>query len=277
MIFMEYSIKILRGVIMFGKKNQMGAYEPEQDPKQRKKGKKLFIILGIIGVLFVAGALGSKSDNKTSSNSVDSTKTETKTITNTTSGEKTTTSAITTTQTTTPTTAAVTTTAKTTAAATVAKVQKIKSGNYKIGADLPAGEYKIIADSGFSYMEVSKDSSGTLDSIIANDNVTTFTYITVEEGQYLTIKYGHALKMEDVTPYEPKEGLYKDGMYKVGFDVPAGEYNVIGDGNFAYVEVSSDSYHGLESIITNDILDGNKHITVEDGQYLTLKGASFKR
>ena len=58
-------------------------------------------------------------------------------------------------------------------------------------------------------------------------------------------------------------------MYKVGVDIPAGEYNVIAEeGESAYLEVSSDSTGN--SIITNNIFENNMYITVTDGQYLTL-------
>lgn len=61
-----------------------------------------------------------------------------------------------------------------------------------------------------------------------------------------------------------------EGMYKVGVDIPAGEYNVMAEeGESAYLEVSADSTG--DSLITNDVFENNLYITVTDGQYLTLK------
>lgn len=62
--------------------------------------------------------------------------------------------------------------------------QYIKAGMHKVGTDIPAGEYLIIP-SGMAYFQVSSDSTGTLDSIISNDNHTGTRYVTVEDGQYL--------------------------------------------------------------------------------------------
>lgn len=63
---------------------------------------------------------------------------------------------------------------------------KIKAGTYKIGTDLPAGEYLFFAK-GMGYIEVSSNSRGTFDSIITNDNLMEDSYITVEDGQYLKL------------------------------------------------------------------------------------------
>lgn len=149
------------------------------------------------------------------------------------------------------------------------EAKRIKSGTYKIGSDLPAGEYKIFSN-GFTYLEVAKDSSGTLDSIITNDNISTFKYVTVEDGQYLQFNDGYAMAVEDIEPYLSSDGSYGEGQYKVGFDIPAGEYNVVADGDFAYIEVAANSTGDIFSIITNDNFDTNKYVSISEGQYFTI-------
>jgi hypothetical protein len=64
---------------------------------------------------------------------------------------------------------------------------KLNSGMYKIGRDLPAGEYKVVSEGDYSYYEVAKDSSNTLEGIITNDNFTGEKYITVSDGQYIKL------------------------------------------------------------------------------------------
>ena len=62
-------------------------------------------------------------------------------------------------------------------------------GMYKIGADLPAGEYVLLPASEFSaYYEVNSSSTGEVEDIIDNDNFDGRRYLTVEDGQYLTIQ-----------------------------------------------------------------------------------------
>lgn len=56
---------------------------------------------------------------------------------------------------------------------------------YKVGIDFPAGEYKVTSNGGDSYIEVSRDSSHNMSSIISNDLFTGDRYIQVSDGQYL--------------------------------------------------------------------------------------------
>lgn len=71
------------------------------------------------------------------------------------------------------------------------------------------------------------------------------------------------------TQQQPRT-YWGEGMYKVGVDIPAGEYNVIAEeGESAYLDLSSDSTGN--SRILNNVFENNMYITVEDGQYLTLK------
>ncbi len=144
----------------------------------------------------------------------------------------------------------------------------IKAGMYKAGTDIQAGEYVIYAES-MAYYQVSNDSTGSLDSIVSNDNFSGNRYITVTDGQYIEITNAKMLTVDDAKPIEPADGKYADGMYKVGRDIKAGEYKVVPTGT-AYVEVANDSTGTLDGIVTNDNIEAEKYITVADGQYLKL-------
>ncbi|WP_052045139.1 hypothetical protein [Caloranaerobacter azorensis] len=157
------------------------------------------------------------------------------------------------------------------------QITKYKAGTYKIGTDMPAGEYKLFADGIMPYYAINKDSSGSLDSIISNDSFSNFTYVTVKNGQYLELKGCFAVPVEEAPAYEPVNGKYISGKYKVGFDIPAGEYKVIAENSMAYVEVSKDSLGSLDSIITNDNFENSKYITVKDGQYLKIQNAYIEK
>ncbi|HAG44055.1 MAG TPA: hypothetical protein DCL31_12890 [Clostridium sp.] len=71
-----------------------------------------------------------------------------------------------------------------------------------------------------------------------------------------------SLKLED--------GVYKDGMYKVGLHIPAGKYKIIPSNDMAHVEVIKDSTEILDNIITNNNLDAEKYITIKDSCYLKI-------
>lgn len=157
------------------------------------------------------------------------------------------------------------------------KSTKIKAGTYKIGVDLPEGEYVFLATKAMGYIEVASDSTGELSSIISNDNVTGHTYIKVNEGEYLKLRGGEAYSVSEAPSLIPEDGVYKDGTYIVGKDIPAGEYRVTVNSStgMGYIEVASNSRGTLDSIITNDNLTEDSYITVQDGQYLKLSGAEI--
>lgn len=144
-----------------------------------------------------------------------------------------------------------------------------KSGMYKVGSDIPAGEYVLIT-SGDAYFAITSDSSGSLESILANDNFTSRSIVSVSDGQYLELTACKAYPFAEAPAVDKSNGILESGMYKVGVDIPAGEYKVESINSMGYLEVSSDSRHTLNSIVTNDNFEGSKYITVKDGQYLKL-------
>lgn len=154
-------------------------------------------------------------------------------------------------------------------------VKTYPAGMYKVGTDIPAGEYVLVADS-TAYFQIAKDSTGTMDSVLANDNFDNRSIITVKAGQYLTMNDCTAYAFNDAPKVTPgNDGYLPEGMYKVGVDIPAGEYKVSTDDQ-GYVEVSSDSTHDMGQIISNDNFQGTKYITIKAGEYIKLSGAKIK-
>lgn len=73
--------------------------------------------------------------------------------------------------------------------------------------------------------------------------------------------------------------VYKDGTYKVGSDIPAGEYKFTQTSSIAgYVERSSDSSMELNSIISNQATNeegATVYVTVNNGEYLRIEGGEL--
>lgn len=170
----------------------------------------------------------------------------------------------------TPTTAPVTTTTTEPEPAEVG----FAAGMYKVGTDLPAGEYVLISGRGSCYFQITKDSSGTFESIVANDNFMNRSIVTVADGQYITVSDARLVPAAQATPAAPADGRLPEGMYKVGVDLPAGEYKVIPEGS-GYYEVDRNSSHTFEAIVANDNFDTERYVTVSAGQYLKLSSASI--
>jgi hypothetical protein len=80
------------------------------------------------------------------------------------------------------------------------------------------------------------------------------------------------LTQQQQKPEQPSVKIYKSGHYKVGTDIPAGEYVGLSKGD-AYIEVAKDSKGTLDSIIANDIFTNRTIITVSNGHYIKTQGA----
>jgi len=156
---------------------------------------------------------------------------------------------------------------------------KIKKGTYKVGTDIPAGEY-VVFSKGFAYVESASDSTGQLESIVFNENLSNgaHTYVTLHDGEYFKLQDAEMYPVATAPSVKPKDGIYENGMYKVGQDIAAGEYKVLLDSaiGMGYLEVSSDSSHQLTSIVTNENVQADMYITVTDGQYLTLQDVKIQ-
>lgn len=148
-----------------------------------------------------------------------------------------------------------------------------KDGMYKVGSDIPAGEYVLISNDQ-AYFAITSDSSGNLSSILANDMFNKRSIISVSDGQYLELKSCKAYPAAEAPAVDKSGNTLAEGMYKVGVDLPSGEYKVE-TANDGYLEVSSNSTHSMDSIITNDMFSGSKYITVNDGQYIKLNNAQL--
>lgn len=90
----------------------------------------------------------------------------------------------------------------------------------------------------------------------------------IPAGEYVTVGSGYLQISSD------SSGVLKDGKYKVGVDFPAGEYKVAPNGD-GYLAVTTSASEPIGSIVTNNNFNTEKYITVQDGRYLKLNRASL--
>ncbi len=150
---------------------------------------------------------------------------------------------------------------------TAPPVKTYSSGKYKVGVDIPAGEYFLQAASAYGgYMSINSDSNG--DDILENENFNTHHYITIQDGQYLELNRVTALSVNDMTKTFDASNL-DEGMYRVGIDIPAGEYRLTAANGNGYVCVydNSSAYRDIQS---NNNFETNDYVTVANGQYLLI-------
>src|SRR5699024_1801368 len=148
---------------------------------------------------------------------------------------------------------------------------------YEIGEDIPEGEYILVGEEN-AFLEISSDDSGDIESVIHNDVLfeDQFTYLTFENGQYFSFNNAKLFTIDNAPTLKPEDGIYQSGMYKVGEDIPAGTYEVVYDEenselDSGYVEVAKNSGHDARDIIENDIVEDSTEVTIENGQYITLR------
>ncbi len=149
-------------------------------------------------------------------------------------------------------------------------------GMYKVGVDLAAGVYRADALAGDGYFAVCSDSTGKSGSILFNDMFETYTYFELQEGQYLRLSRCVALESEKVPAEQPKNGVFTDGIFRVGTDIPAGEYRITGSSDDSYYRLmgSAECPYDDREYIASDYVENSVYLTLEDGQFLTLEGGA---
>ncbi|MGW0884528.1 hypothetical protein [Streptomyces sp. NPDC002671] len=157
-------------------------------------------------------------------------------------------------------------------------------GEYQVGSDVKPGTYRSTGNTDdMCYWERAKDASGDTDSLLANDNVTGTSYVTVKATDKL-FKSSGCKDWEAVdpkakgTPASAMSG--KGGMFKVGTDIAPGTYKSTGNkDDSCYWERTKDAEHGLDSIIANNNVTGTAVVTIRptDAYFKTTSCGDWKK
>ena len=145
-----------------------------------------------------------------------------------------------------------------------------RASTYKIGTDMPSGEYIVFSERNSGYFSINSDSSGN--SILSNDNFDYNTIVKVNDGEYLELSRAYAIPFDEVDSLDTS----KTGMFKVGKHIEAKEYKICSTSSSGYYAVYDGPLGKDENIITNDNFSGCTYITVKNGQYLKLSRATIQ-
>ncbi|MEV6509452.1 hypothetical protein [Streptomyces sp. NPDC051642] len=163
----------------------------------------------------------------------------------------------------------------TTKAAETKKAAFDGDGDFQVGTDVKPGTYRTSGNTdGMCYWERAKDASGDTDSLLANDNVSGASYVTVKATDKI-FKSSGCEDWEAVAAKaqgSPATKMAGDGgMFKVGTDIAPGTYRSTGNkDDLCYWERAKDAEHGLDSILANDNVTGTAVVTI------STKDAYFK-
>lgn len=156
------------------------------------------------------------------------------------------------------------------------KVAEVKNfyanGQFKVGADVPAGEY-IAVGTGYVCVSTTPEANAINGEILINDNVQNSRLcVTANADEYIQIMGDIKLYSASDAPAIDTSGEIPAGQYKVGRDIKAGEYkiNLLTDGYFA---VTRD---GRRDFVKNQFAQsgGSFYAAVTDSQYLQIKNGT---
>ena len=165
------------------------------------------------------------------------------------------------------------------------------SKTYKVGKDIPAGEYVIfpIAPTYYSVCTVNNADGSYVTSTISHGKDAR-SYLTVHDGQTVMLTSAAMAAVQNVARALPNAkgqlGIGSsdyDLQYKCGLDLQPGTYTVIhdstryGDGSVinesrAYIYDSSD-FSQSDKPVSSLTFTGSTQITLKAGQYLSLDRA----
>ena len=148
--------------------------------------------------------------------------------------------------------------------------KRFPAGKYKIGDDMPKGEYILFAYGGKSTLLIGTTEAGTYS--VSVDQFT-YNHIAVfEDGQNITLNSCYALPVNLIEP--EYLNLAGPGMYKAGMHISPGNYTLVpeGDEGGSYTIYSTIS---PEKIYAEGDVTGNVTIRLSAGQYIDLRGCRF--
>jgi hypothetical protein len=146
-------------------------------------------------------------------------------------------------------------------------------GSFQVGADIKPGTYRTTGNTdGMCYWERAKNASGEVASLIANDNVSGTSYVTVKAGDKLFKSSGckdwEAVGGRTGKAKSPAATRFEGdgGMYRVGVDIAPGTYRSTGNADdLCYWERAKDALHSIYSIRANDNVTGTAVVTISAG------------
>jgi hypothetical protein len=153
----------------------------------------------------------------------------------------------------------------------------IEDGVHLVGEDIQPGIYK--SDGNVSYWARLKDTSGGLDSIIANGDPSGVVYVEIKKSDKAFQTQGGTWTKIDLNKYKgEKQDKYTDGIYLVGKDIDPGQYKYEVTGGLGYWARLKNVAGDMDSIIANDNPQGPGYVTINKSDFaIEIKGLTLTK
>jgi hypothetical protein len=138
----------------------------------------------------------------------------------------------------------------------------IDDGTWEVGRDIKPGTYRIREPAFFCYWARLKNFSGSLGAIIANDNVTAYSVITIRASDKGFETSGCPTWTKDLSQVTGSKTRFGEGTFIVGTDLRPGTFRNTG-GEFCYWARLRDFRGQLSSIIANDLASRRTIVTIK--------------
>lgn len=162
------------------------------------------------------------------------------------------------------------------------------AGVYLVGEDIPAGEYVLYPDVSKADGDVTpvlevrktKDAATDKDDFLYRKEFYMRQYVNLNDGEYIAFQYALLYKPENVKLKPLDEKGYSAAQLKVGVDIAAGEYVIVGENKQTQYFITSKpeaQLYGTAALNSPDMLsfdycENRVYLKVKDGEYLTFAG-----
>lgn len=151
----------------------------------------------------------------------------------------------------------------------------------EVGKDIPPGEYFVACRPNVdkAFVEIAKGKKQDVQSLIYNNNLRTFTFVTLSVGEYFTCVGGTAVNVKNAQLPQPNaQGQYPEGTYRIGKDLPEGTYQITANPNDTVtMEIRKDSTWLDSSKQTSQESKSALTVSVSQGDYLTVRGGMIQK
>jgi hypothetical protein len=150
---------------------------------------------------------------------------------------------------------------------------KYMDGQYRVGEDIPAGEYVFFCTGKYGgSLKETTDSNGS--DRVDSEYFDYCVIYTLTEGNYVEIEGAMAVPSSDVTELVLNKG---SGTFKVGTHIPAGEYKIINTttSGGSYKIWNSSFPWNRDDRVDTGYFSTATYLTIHDGEYLTIDDALF--